>query len=185
MKKILYSILAAGMILFTSCQKEEPGGTAVEAMAGQWQVMVDVVDDAGTVAYPDFNDGSFMLLTYNNNANDPDKLYVNDMGDFWDFTVQVPCDVSKLSFGSTALLENEAYPSGVTITDGKIVKNGTKTPSGSDADYIQFDVTFDDDDAAVAFGDPSLDGLTIAEVLGGTKYRVYGFRYTGLVNDEQ
>ena len=190
MKKVLYSIMMASVLLFASCQKEEIENTAVSELAGQWYVLVDVVDDEGNVAYPDFNEGEFILLTYNNNANSPDTFYINDMGDFWDFTVQVPCNVNALTFGSTDGLINEAYaiddehPSVVTITDGQIVKDGATTPSGSKADYIQFDVTFNDDDAGEAFGDPSLSGITIAEAFGGTKYRIYGYRYTGLANDD-
>ena len=60
----------------------------------------------------------------------------------------------------------------VSITGGKIVKNGTKTPSGMPADYIEFYVSFSDD-------------LILEQYLPeGTRYKVTGFRYTGFVEDE-
>ena len=48
MKKILYfaALLLTGMV-FTSCEKEDIGGTKAVSMAGQWYVQIDAVDDNG------------------------------------------------------------------------------------------------------------------------------------------
>ena len=174
-------MLAAGLVLFTSCQKDEPGGTAVEAMSGQWYVQVDgysLTDNE--VVIEDFNDGRCLLLTYNNNSNDPNRLYINDKGGFWDFIVEVDCDLKTLTFTSNGEVDNESYESKVTISNGMIVKGGTKTPSGATADYIQFDVTFDDDDLA-NYGMP---GVSYGDYYGFDVYRVSGWRYTGLTADD-
>ena len=185
MKKSIFILAVAAMTaLFTSCQKVEVEGTLVQDLAGVWVVWVDIVDDiADTVVVEDFNEGAIKILTYNNTDNEP-ILYINDQNGFWEFIVQVPCDPKALTFGSEEFIANENYESGVMVTGGKVVKGGTETPSGAVADYIQFDVAFDDDDAAAAFEMPELEGMTIAEAFGGTKYRMYGFRYTGLAADE-
>lgn len=180
MKKLYFAIVALAALTLTSCEKDPIGGTAVQAMAGQWLVQVDGYDTVGdSVVIPDFNEGRIVLLTYNNTNNDPNKLYINDRGKFWEFTVQVDCDLNTLTFGSKDTLENEAYPCGVILTNGKIVKGGTKTPSGATADYIQFDINFDDDDLA-AYG---LPGVSYGDYYGFDVYRVSGWRHTGLKAD--
>lgn len=177
MKKIYFAIIALAALTLASCEKDPIGGTAVQALAGQWYVQVDGYDTVGdSVVVPDFNDGRFLLLTYNNSANDPDKLYVTDMGGFWDFTVQAACDVNTLTFGSKDTLDNESYDCKVALTNGKIVKNGIKTPNGALADYIQFDINFDDDDLA-NYGMP---GVSYGQYFGFDVYRVSGWRYSGL-----
>lgn len=181
MKKVLYAILALATLTLASCEKDPIGGTATEKMAGQWYVQIDGYDTEGdSVVIEDFNDGRSMLLTYNNNQNDPNKLYINDMGKFWDFIVQVDCDVNSLTFGSAVAIPNESYDCQVTLTNGKIIKNGIKTPSGADADYIEFYVNFDDDDLA-AYGMP---GVSYGDYYGFDAYRVSGWRYTGLAADD-
>lgn len=181
MKKLYFAIVALAALTLASCEKDPIGGTAVEAMSGQWYIQVDGYDTEGdSVVVADFNDGRSLLLTYNNNKNESNKLYINDMGKFWDFIVQVECDLNTMTFDSKGEVENESYPCNVTITNGKIVKNGTKTPSGADADYIQFDINFDDDDLA-AYGMP---GVSYGDYYGFNVYRVSGWRYTGLVNDD-
>jgi len=181
MKKLYFAIVALAALTLASCEKDPIGGTAVEALAGQWYVQVDGYDTKGdSVVVEDFNGGRTLLLTYNNSKNEPNKLYINDMGKFWDFIVLVDCDVTKLTFGASAPVQNESYDCQVTLTNGKIVKNGIKTPSGADADYIEFFVNFDDDDLAT-YGMP---GVSYGDYYGFDAYRVSGWRYTGLANDD-
>lgn len=186
MKKVFYAIMALATLTFASCEKEQPGGTAVEAMSGQWYVQVDGVDaETGEVVAEDFNDGRILILTYNTPSNDPNKLYINDRDGFWSFIVKVDCDLNTLTFKGEA--ENESYEGCVvTVTNGKIVKKGIKTPSGTDADYIQFDVNFSDDDIYLMYGEGYEDyaGLSLGDLYGFTAYRVSGWRYTGLAADE-
>jgi len=181
MKKVFYCIVALAALVLTSCEKEPIGGTATQAMAGQWYVRVDGYDTVGdSIVIPNFNGARCLLLTYNNNANDPDRLVINDLKGFWDFIVEVDCDLNKLTFSASDTIENQSYPCGVILTNGKIVKGGTKTTSGAVADYIQFDINFDDDDLA-NYGMP---GVSYGDYYGFDVYRVSGFRYTGLAADE-
>ena len=194
MKKIYFAILALAALTLASCEKEPIGGTAVEAMSGQWHVQVDGYDLEGdSVVIPDFNfeagyteNPHFVIITYNNAANDPNKLYISDRGEFWEFTVLADCDLNTLTFGSKDSLQNEAYDCKVKLTNGKIVKNGTKTPSGAVADYIQFDITFSDDDLYEILGEGYEDyaGYGWGDVYGFNTYRISGWRYTGLAADE-
>ena len=182
MKKLFFAICALATLTFASCEKEPIGGTATEKMAGQWYVQVDGYDTTGdSVVIEDFNDGRFLLLTYNTAANEPNKLFINDQAGFWDFIVRVDCDLNKMTFGSPDSLQNESYDCKVSLTNGKIVLGGTKTPSGQVADYIQFDINFDDDDLA-SYGMP---GVSYGDYYGFDVYRVSGWRYTGFANDEQ
>ena len=181
MKKLIFAIVALAAFTLTSCKKDAPGGTAVEAMSGQWYVQVDGYDTVGdSVVIEDFNGGRSLLLTYNTPENVPNKLYINDLGKFWDFIVKVDCDLNTLTFSAKGEVENESYPCNVTLTNGKIVKGGTTTPSGAKADYIQFDINFDDDDLA-AYGMP---GVSYGDYYGFNVYRVSGWRYTGLAADD-
>ncbi|MGX8683614.1 MAG: lipid-binding protein, partial [Bacteroidales bacterium] len=47
MKKVLYFAALLLTTVFASCEKEEIGGTATQATAGQWYVTIDAVDENG------------------------------------------------------------------------------------------------------------------------------------------
>lgn len=86
MKKVLYfaATLLFGLT-FTSCEKEEIGGTATESMAGQWYVDIDAVDDNGNPItggehYFGYDEERVLLLTYNTVNNVPDKMWIDDLG---------------------------------------------------------------------------------------------------------
>ena len=53
MKKIFFAICALATLTFASCEKEPIGGTAVEAMSGQWYVQISGVDENGVFLYGD------------------------------------------------------------------------------------------------------------------------------------
>ena len=102
MKKIVY--MFAAVLLFASCAKEEIGGTATEALAGQWYVHVDAVDENGDVVYTGaemFGLENFMLLTYNTSVNNEDVMFVDDLENFWTFKAKVDCSTSSLTFSIT------------------------------------------------------------------------------------
>lgn len=44
MKKLIYLCMAILCMTFASCEKDEVGGTATQALAGEWYVTVDAVD---------------------------------------------------------------------------------------------------------------------------------------------
>lgn len=171
MKKIaLYAaMLVFSLFIITSCEKDEIGGTATEKMAGEWYVTADAVDASGKVVYSDYYGlGKFHLDTYNTSSNSTTELWINDNGNFWDFQTKINIDLKTMTFQATDA-QNIAYNSKLTITNGKILLGAATTPSGTPGDSIVFNVTFNDDTA------PADDGFVT--------YRVAGYRYTGLAND--
>lgn len=180
MKKIFYILAIAASILLASCQKTPIGGTKVQDMSGQWYVQVDIVDASGNVVVEDFNGGRSIVLTYNTASNADNVLYVDDLGNFWTYKVQVSCVLASKSFGSDSPIANESYDCNVTLSNGKIVDGGATTPSGQKADYIEFLLNFDDDDLA----DQGLPGVSYPQAYGGVAYKVHGWRYTGFKNDD-
>ena len=54
MKKVIYLLMMCAGVLLSSCEKDEIGGTATEALAGEWTVTVDAVDGSGNVVEEDF-----------------------------------------------------------------------------------------------------------------------------------
>ena len=140
---------------FTSCQKEEIGGTATESLAGEWYLMASV---DGSPIY-----GPFHLLTYNTSANNPNEIWIDDSKNFWDFKVKGTGDINTLTF-SAANAQNMKYDCTVNITNGKIIKNGGTQNNGSPADLLMMDVEFSDDP--------------------GTIYHLEGVRYSGLVEND-
>ncbi len=173
MKRIyLYAIvLLSSMFFITSCEKDPIGGTAAQKMAGEWYVTGDAIDANGNIVFKDedlFGVGHFHLDTYNTSTNSSTELWVNDNGHFWDFKTKINMDVNSMSF-SGADIQNVSYDSKVTITNGKILLGAAHTPSGSVADSIVFTVSFNDD--------------TYPTQYGYAAYRISGYRYTGLTND--
>ena len=98
MKKVIYLLMMCAGVLLSSCEKDEIGGTATEALAGEWTVTVDAVDGSGNVVEEDFFGlGRVMLNTYNTAANLPTEMYVDDLGNFWEYKVKVQSDVNTLT----------------------------------------------------------------------------------------
>lgn len=177
MKKIFLALAALATLTFVSCEKKDVGGTEVKDMSGEWYVHVVAIDTDGTVLYedPDLYDfGNFILLTYNDAANNGDKLFIQDTpnadGDlFWDFKVKANCDNGTNTFSVKAAPD---LNNGITIdiTNGKVLYGAAKTPSGMAADSITMDILFSDD--------------TYASGVLYDRLRITGYRYTGLVADE-
>ena len=181
MKKSLYSIFAlmAMLIAFTSCEKDEVENTATVEMAGEWHIHVSALDaETGEVADPDwFGDGNYNITTCNTASNVANEMWLVDAVCYY-FPYQVLIDVnpSNMTFNSSTDAENLFGPGNyggetVTITNGKIVKNGTTTPSGMPADYIEYYVSFSGDPFPGAYGVKK-------------EYFISGFRYTGFTEDE-
>ena len=163
MKKVLYfAALLLTMVLATSCQKEEIGGTATESLAGDWYVQANIVDGSDVIEDP-YNLGRFHIATYNTAANSSNELWVDDLENFWQFKVKASADVNGLTFGATSA-QNEYYDCTLTITNAKVIKNGGTQNNGSKADYITMDIEFSDDP--------------------GTIYRLEGVRYSGLEEND-
>ena len=158
-------------VLLTACDKDPIGSTATEALAGEWYVMVDAVNDSGTPIEGGedfFGIGRMMLNTYNTAANIPTEMWVDDKTNFWEFKSKVKTDVDALTF-SAENVPNAYYDCNVTIESGRVIPRGTINPHGTAADSIVFYVKFSDDDFPATYGH--------------SKYRISGFRFTGLESD--
>lgn len=167
MKKLVTLAFAAIALLSISCQKDPIGGTAAQAVSGEWYVTVDALDAASgeLLAEDPYHMGRIHILTYNTAANESDKIIVDDLGNFWEFKVKVACDQNAMTFGNTAAVDNLDYDCQVLLTNGKITKDGALTAGKTPVDTIEFIVSFDDDDPDIA-------------------YKIHGIRYTGFVADE-
>jgi hypothetical protein len=151
---------------FTACDvetDEEPGGTNVQNLAGHWLVTVDIVDQSGTVLYEDpYGLGEIDVFTYNTTANDADKMWISDMGNFWQFTMKIPCDANAMTFSCPEMDYDAAGTGKAKITNGKVLLGAAKNLHGMPNDSIVFDISFNDDDPAY-----------------GYIYRMSGQKYTG------
>ena len=107
----------------------------------------------------------FHLLTYNTSANNPNEIFIDDQGNFWEFKIKATSDVNSLTFSATDALNLSYDDCTVSVTNGKIVKNGGVQNNGSPADLITMDVTFSDDDDALV-------------------YHIEGVRYSGLEEND-
>ena len=166
MKKYLILLVAAISFAFTSCETvTEPGGTAVQDMAGEWWVTA-VYKDAGV--WKDSGVGHFKFSTYNTAANLSTEMWLNDHGSFWNFKSVVKVDYTAKTFLTTdSVTTNSAsFPSEkVLITAGKVLKGAAKTPSNVAADSIVFTTVFNDDKDSIV-------------------YKISGFRRTGFPADD-
>ncbi|MNQ17944.1 Lipid-binding putative hydrolase [compost metagenome] len=167
MKKLKLNItrvLVAILVLtsFVACDEvgdTDPGGTSTESMAGDWYVQTLV---NGVVVH-DYA----LISTYNTAANDGKEFWIDDHGNVWDFKVKSPVTVGTLSFAGSNLASSvDGYDVNVTITEGKVTKNDTKTSGGNTSDGISFKAVFSDDPDA------------------GTVYEIKGYKRTGFKEDE-
>lgn len=184
MKKLSIFLFAAVLAL-SSCQTTtDPGGTAVQDMAGDWWVTYEnsleeyevlfgtgtTMPSADTLQKWNWGDvygaGHTRLLTYNTNHNDADSMYVYDQKNFWNFKGKVPVNYGALSFGKNDSIPNLGYAINMVIRDGKVLKGAATTPTGQPADSIIFYVGFSDDG------------------YGFTYFKVSGFRRTGFELDD-
>lgn len=115
MKKILFFATLL-TLAFTSCSKEEIGGTATQSGAGQWYVQIDGVDENDEVipGYEDyFGAGCTVLLTYNTSDNTSNEMWIDDRGEYnlpdlygqpypnYAIKTKVNFDAATLTFTST------------------------------------------------------------------------------------
>lgn len=177
MKKLVYFAALLLTTVFASCEKEEIGGTATQATAGQWYVTVDAADGNGNLVAgleDMFSLGRVTMLTFNTAENNPNEMIVSDIGNFWNFNVKVATNQQTLTFQTNTTENNNLVPKyeniNVTITNGKIMPKAGRQNNGSPADSIVFYVSFSDDPYPAAYG--------------YANYRVSGIRYSGLEEND-
>ena len=169
-KYVALSLLVAGV---SSCAKEEIGGTAVQEMCGEWIVEVDGVDADGNVVFEAPFGSGFTLYTFNTNANVDTEMYLYD-DSFWGYQIIANVNYAARTFNADSVIiyyeededTGEEYPVHANFWNGKIVKDGTKSPAGYTADSISFEVSFEDDPYPAAYG--------------YDHYLFHGYRRTGL-----
>jgi hypothetical protein len=145
MKKIIY-LMALCLLVFQSCKKEEvAGGTAVQDMAGEWWVQVQIINTAdGSIVQP-YSDDYSSISTYNTSDNNPSEMWMDDAKSYYGLKAKVKVDYVNKTF--TATDAPELY-FGVTVTikNGKIIKDGAIGPVSKDVtDAISYDAIFSDD----------------------------------------
>lgn len=169
MKKYISMFLVAlvGVCTFVSCDPEtdeKAGGTAVEKMAGRWVVTVDAVDEDGNVIDENLLGKKIDLNTYNTAANEADKMWLDDGGNF--YNVKMKVNVTDYKNGKFEAIPNTSYnpaddaAGNVEFLKGQVLYGQGKNLHGAPVDSICYTVKFDDDE----------DGLI---------YRVSGKRYSG------
>lgn len=132
-------------LLFTvlSCQKMDYTQEFNWAypISGEWALRLEY----GGTTYP----GPFFIKVYNSSFGQ-DSVWIDDNGNIWPFKAKAKVDMKALTFSTTGYvsLPNTSSEDGVTITNGKIVKN----------DSIYFEAEFASD--------------------AGTIYKMYGHRAT-------
>ncbi len=191
MRKYIAYVAAAVAVLFTACDVQtdvEPGGTAVEKMAGTWivtweqsvdefyylyeytdedPVLTEMTAEAlDTLEWEDlYGYGKMTMMTFNTSANVDTEMWFYDT-DFWD--AKVRCDVNY-SGRSFSCEDVDAYDGcTVNIKGGKVLEGAATTPRGVAADSIVAYVYYSD------YAD-YYDSFTYM--------KVSGFRYTGYTED--
>ncbi len=169
MKKIFIYLIAATSACFglTSCDPEtdvEPGGTAVEKLAGEWRVHVDVItidENGDSTNYGNYyNVNNLRFCTFNTADNTADKIYIYEDG-FWHTQIVCNCDLNSKTIFADGSLNILAKPEDneTAKVNGKIIPNGCLNLHGMPNDSICIDVEYSTDP--------------------GTVYRFTGSRYTG------
>jgi hypothetical protein len=154
---ILFAFLTIGLMSCDLGDDPDVGGTATQAVAGEWFTTF-------TVAGEDVYGLGYQLITTSNTAaNSVSEFLITDDAHTWDYKVKTPLNLDAKTFGGSAL-PNLAYDITVNIANGKILPGAATSTGGNVTDSIYFEAEFSDDP--------------------GTIYQVAGYRRTGFLEDE-
>ena len=148
MKKYIsmFMVALAATFTFVSCDTEtdeKAGGTAVEKMAGLWDVTVDVVDEQGNVLG---TVGTININTYNTAANDADKMWLEDDAFYG---VKMKVNVTDYNNGkfegtpNTSYIPSDARAGNIEFLKGQVLYGQGKNLHGMPVDSICYTVKFD------------------------------------------
>lgn len=157
-RRVFFSTFIFSIFFLASCQKEEEiGGTSTQDIAGDW--FVQYSDDGGKTFHSDY----FHFATYNTASNNPQEMWLDDLGTFWEMKGKVNLNLNAMTFNGTNV--KEVYNDITFNVDGKVLKGAAKGPgSGTKTDSIYMKVEFSDDP--------------------GTEYILSGYKRTGFLEDE-
>lgn len=155
-------ILLFTVSLFVSCDEggdPNPGGTNVEAIAGDWWVIA-LKPDGVTPAYG----GDYVQFsTYNTAAND-NGFWLDDNDNWMEIKAKASLNADGMTFSSEPNTPELYTDETVTVTNGMITKKSYTTISNTVVDEISFEAEFS--------WDP------------GTVYKFVGHKRTGFLEDE-
>jgi hypothetical protein len=152
---ILFAFLAVGLMSCDLGDDPDVGGTATQAVAGEWYTTFNVSGDSG---------GDYYLITTSNTAaNSVNEFLIHDGAHTWDYRVKCPLNLDAKTFGGAGL-QNLAYDITVNITNGQILPGVATTTGGNVTDSIYFQIEFSDDPGVI--------------------YEAAGYRRTGFLEDE-
>lgn len=130
------------LVLFTiiSCNKKtfDPGATSAVKVTNEWWVNLYL---GGQAQYSSFS----KIETYNTAAN-TDSIWVDDLGNLWQFKIRAKFNADSLTFRATNAPNYwPKYPITVSIQNAKVMPNMAKSTTGVVTDSIYFKVIFSDD----------------------------------------
>jgi hypothetical protein len=169
MRKIKFLlIIISSAIIFNGCTKTPAsiypnlsGPTSTIKMSNGWWINVSIMGQAGNLlSKPVF------FETYNASSNVSDSLWIDDLGNFWNFKVLATSDYLNLTFKGTGLINNY-YLDTVNINNGKILPKAGHSRAGNITDSIYMEVKFSDDSPAY-----------------GNTYIIAGTARTGFIEDD-
>ena len=150
MSKILFGTFIIAIITFSvSCTKGIPnpssaqsGNTSTVKMSNGWWVNVSIKGQPGNL-FP----SRIFISTYNTSSNSPDSLWVDDLGNFWDFKIVATANYSNLTFSAKGVMNNY-YADTVNINNGIILPKAAYSKAGNITDSIYMEAQFSDDSPA-------------------------------------
>jgi hypothetical protein len=138
----MYKKLVFVLVLFViiACNKKtyDPGATSAVKVSNEWWVNLYL---GGQAQYSGFS----KIMTYNTAAN-KDSIWVDDLGNIWQFKIRAKFNADSLTFqAANASNYWPGYPIKVSIQNAKIMLNKAKSTTGVVTDSIYFKIIFSDD----------------------------------------
>ena len=167
MKKYI-SMMAMALSLawgFTACDvetDEEPGGTNIQNMCGNWEVMWYAVDANGEVL-DEWTDGT--IYTFNKADNSTTQMWIDDQNTYLKFKFLVNIDLGAMTFNAESVDYKDNGTSTAYVRNGKILLGKAKNLHGMPTDSIVFEIGLSED--------------TYPSRYGFDHYRVEGVKYSG------
>lgn len=138
-KLIALLLSVFSLTIMSSCDEggnPDAGGTKVEKYAGDWWIALS--DPDGEIV------GHVLHSTYNTAAND-NTMWIDDHSNGYWIKAKVNVNLEDGTFSATDA-ENIGDSGTVTITDGKIIKDGGHSRAGHVVDSIYFKAHYSYDD---------------------------------------